>query len=84
MRRVSDQNIERQYAKVSVDGVAVTEYNWLFADSNTYKRWLEDEFVIPSGYIKGKDKVKINIIPIECSSKINFNIFELKIYAVNA
>ncbi len=64
LRRMSDQLIERQRAKVFVDGQEVVENEWYFADGNPFKRWLEDEFVIPSKYAAGKTALNIKIVPV--------------------
>ncbi|MDD4772137.1 MAG: DUF2961 domain-containing protein [Eubacteriales bacterium] len=79
IRRHSDQAKGRQMAAVYVDDEKVIEYPWYISDHNEIKRWLEDDFTIPSKYVKGKKNVKIMIIP---SNKL-WNTFGLKIYAVS-
>lgn len=63
LRRVSDQEKGRQKAAVFVDGERVTEYPWYVADHNPCKRWLEDEFVIPARYVRGKEAVTVRVAP---------------------
>lgn len=63
LRRVSDQEKGRQKAAVFVDEERVMEYPWYFADHNPCKRWLEDEFVIPARYVRGKETVTVRIVP---------------------
>ena len=82
IKRVSDQSECRQLAKVYVDGEEVTEYPWYFPDHNPYKSWLEDEFVIPGKYIKGKNAVTIRIVPLPCGGKTFFNEFGYRICGV--
>lgn len=76
IKRVSDQTECRQLAKVYVDGDEITEYPWYFPDHNPFKSWLEDEFIIPSKYVKNKKKLEIKIVPQSCGGKIYFNEFE--------
>jgi hypothetical protein len=64
IRRQSDQLRGRQCSRVFVDNVEVSESLWYFADSNPYKRWLDDEFEIPSKYTFGKSKIRIRIEPL--------------------
>lgn len=82
LRRVSDQKIGRQKAEVLIDGRKVTEYPWYFADRNPYKRWLEDEFVIPSGYVKGKREIEVKIVPMKIDGRMNWNEYEYQIFGV--
>lgn len=71
LRRVSDQKYGRQKAFVSVDKEAVEEYPWYFPDHNPYKRWLEDEFIIPRRYLAGKSDITITIEPQPCGSPLS-------------
>jgi len=61
LRRRSDQLHGRQQARVFVDGIPVTERTWYHPDSNTHRRWLEDEFEIPSHYTVNKKGARIRI-----------------------
>lgn len=73
-----------------VNGEEVTEYQWYFPDHNPYKSWLEDEFIIPSKYVEGKNMLEIKIIPQPCvcvilgepESKTYFNEFGYTILGV--
>ncbi len=64
LRRMSDQAQGRQCARVFVDGTPVGERLWYFADRNPYKRWLEDEFEIPTHMTAGKSSLRIRIEPV--------------------
>jgi len=81
IRRVSDQKLGRQFAEVYINGV-LCETPWYYPDSNEYKRWLEDEYIIPSKYFIGCAKMKIEIVPKECGGKATFNQFGIKILRV--
>ena len=82
LRRVSDQEKGRQKAAVFVDGEQVTEYPWYFADHNPCKRWLEDEFVIPARYVRGKDIATVRIVPEDAGAGLTWNLFDLQMFAV--
>lgn len=80
LRRISDQSEPRQMATVYVDEEAC-EKPWYVPACNPYLRWLEDEYIIPSAYLRGKDTVTIHIVPKECGGKTAFNQFGIEIYA---
>lgn len=61
LRRLSDQQQSRQCARVWVDNREVGI--WYLADSNPYKRWIEDEFEIPESFTRGKSTLRIRIVP---------------------
>lgn len=82
IRRVCDQSKCRQLAAVYVNGEEVTEYPWYFPDSNPYKSWLEDEFIIPNKYICGKKHFTVKIVPCKCGGKVFFNEFEYTVYGI--
>ena len=83
--RLSDQNDVRQAARVFVDGEEVTERLWYVADSNPYKRWLEDDFEIPAKYTKGKKSLNIRIVPVSMSKegKNTWNEAEYQVFCYN-
>ena len=86
LRRVSDQKNGRQKAFVYIDQVLVEEYPWYFPDYNPYKRWLEDEFIIPRRYLTGKSSITITIEPQPCGSPLSpdtvtWNEFGYQIFA---
>ena len=85
LRRLSDQNDVRQAARVFVDGEEVTERLWYVADSNPYKRWLEDDFEIPARYTKGKKSLNIRIVPVSMSKegKNTWNEAEYQVFCYN-
>lgn len=85
LRRVSDQKYGRQKASVYVDQTLVEEYPWYFSDHNPYKRWLEDEFVIPLKYLTGKTSITVTIEPQPCGGPespdtVTWNEFGYQIY----
>ena len=85
LRRLSDQNDVRQAARVFVEGEEVTERLWYVADSNPYKRWLEDDFEIPAKYTKGKKSLNIRIVPVSMSKegKNTWNEAEYQVFCYN-
>jgi hypothetical protein len=82
LRRRSDQNTGRQRARVYVDGVPVTERSWYFADRNTIKRWLDDEFVIPASYTHGKNSITIRIEPQESGGIKTWNQYYFWVFSL--
>jgi D-arabinan exo alpha-(1,3)/(1,5)-arabinofuranosidase (non-reducing end) len=62
VRRVSDQANAYQDAKVFIDGRYVGE--WFEPLGNTYSRWLEDDFDVPSSATAGRSSVVIRIEPV--------------------
>lgn len=56
------------------------EYAWYFADRNSMKRWLEDEFVIPYQYLEGKNHIEVQIVPVETDGKVNWNEFGYQVF----
>ena len=53
-------------------GEESAERLWYVADSNPYKRWLEDDFEIPVRYTKGKKSLNIRIVPVSMFEEGNF------------
>jgi hypothetical protein len=45
------------------DNVEVSDIFVYFADSNPYKRWIDDEFEIPSKYNLGRVKLEFGLNP---------------------
>ena len=68
---ISSQNEGVRLRRLS-DGEEVTERLWYVADSNPYKRWLEDDFEIPVRYTKGKKSLNIRIVPVSMFEEGNF------------
>ena len=64
IRRMSNQSHGMQCAEVYVDGQKMFPV-WYVADFNPFKRWLDDEYEIPSSISKGKKCLKIRICPIK-------------------
>lgn len=81
LRRVSDQKVGRQRARVLIDGAPTAEA-WYFADHNPYKRWLEDEYVIPAKYVQGKEELEVRIVPERVNGEVNWNEFGYQIFGV--
>ena len=65
IKRVSTQQNGRMEAEVYIDGCKVTERNWLYPDFNDCYRLLEDSFSVPSRYTIGKDKITVEIRPLD-------------------
>jgi hypothetical protein len=59
LRRMYDQGIASQKARVSVDGRTVGI--WYVAGENLYHRWSESDFIIPAAYTEGKRYIVIRI-----------------------
>ncbi len=81
LRRVSDQAVGRQLARVSVDGKPC-DTPWYVADANPVLRWLEDEYVIPSAALQGKTSARITIEPLPCAGTTSFNQFGLQVFGL--
>ena len=83
LRRRSDQVARGQRASVYVDGAKIPDHDWYAADGNPNFRWLEDEFLIPASYTKGKHQIHLRIEPVITDGKTNWNessysVFSLK------
>ncbi|MEJ7651083.1 MAG: DUF2961 domain-containing protein [Nakamurella sp.] len=61
LRRLSDQRVGYQQAKVSVDGTAVG--TWQQPLANTTSAWLEDSFQLPSSATRGKRTITVTLTP---------------------
>ncbi len=59
LRRMYDQGIASQQARVLVDGHVVG--NWYVAGRNIYHRWAESDFMIPAAYTRGKSSIVVRI-----------------------
>lgn len=75
LRRRSDQVKRGQRARISVDGKQVSERTWIAPDGNPHFRWLEDEFMIPPAYTRGKRKIVVRIEPepVDERQMLNWN-----------
>ena len=65
LKRVCLQDRGFMCASVSVDGIPVSERDWLYPDQNEFYSLLEDSFLIPAKYTAGKREIYIEIHPIE-------------------
>lgn len=81
LRRVSDQRLPRQMAEVLVDGHAC-QRKWYFADSNPYKRWLEDEYVLTIRELGGPGTHLIELRPTTTPWENPWNLFGMKVFAL--
>lgn len=79
LRRLLDQNVGRQAARVSVDGVAVG--TWSTPQKNTSHGWREDEIDLPSGVTSGKSRIHVKIEFV--SSDNDWNEFEYRALSVS-
>lgn len=82
LRRRSDQITGRQRARVFVDGERVESRSWYFADRNPYKRWLEDEFEIPSKHTAGKTDITVRLVFEQEGENRAWNEFYYWIYSL--
>ena len=82
LRRRSDQMTGRQRANVYVDGTLVAERSWYVADRNPYKRWLEDEFVIPASYTAGKSDIAVRLEYVQNGETRVWNEFYYWVYTL--
>ncbi len=62
LRRLFDQGIPDQRAKIEVDGEPAGI--WFNAGRNKWKIWAEDEFMIGTELTAGKDEIMIRITPL--------------------
>ena len=81
LARRSDQRNGRQHARVSVDGVVVSEGDWYVADRNPHCRWLEDGFEVPAAYTRGKDTLRIEIKRVGESDSPAWSEFRYWVYS---
>ncbi|HJD23264.1 MAG TPA: DUF2961 domain-containing protein [Firmicutes bacterium] len=63
LQRVSRQDQGPMEASLSVDGEEIPQH-WLYADGNPYYRLLEDAFLIPERFVRGKRRAEIRIRPL--------------------
>ena len=84
LRRRSDQAQPRQLAAVYVDGKKIVERNWLYADQNQHFRWVEDQFIIPANYTKGKTLIRLKIEPIPFQGKVSWNESSYKVFSIHS
>lgn len=80
--RTSCQLYPQQRAEVWVDGVRVTEKDWYHADNNKKFMWLDDSFVIPQKYTKGKNTLKIEIRPQSIDGNVAWTDSRYQIYSI--
>lgn len=66
LRRMYDQGIASQQARVLVDGHVVGA--WYVAGRNFYHRWSESDFMIPAAYTRGKHSIVVRIRYLSGSS----------------
>lgn len=59
LRRMYDQGIASQEARVLVDGHVVG--TWYVAGRNVYHRWAESDFTIPAAYTAGKTSIVVRV-----------------------
>lgn len=82
--RTSNQRAARQLAEVYVDGSRVEERNWYHADGNPHMQWLDDSFVIPARYTRGKSSVKIRIVPKAAGAAVAWTDSAYRVYSLRA
>ena len=79
LKRVSLQKTGPAAAEVYIDDEKVTERIWLYPDHNGYYSLLEDSFLIPERFTRGKTHIKIEIQPLNSS----WNEGRYRIFAVS-
>lgn len=77
--RRSDQKEGRQRAEVWVDGVRVSERDWMMSDANPYQRWLDDTFQIPIRYTAGKTEATLRFVRGGGPNAPAWNVFALRV-----
>jgi hypothetical protein len=78
LRRLFDQHIGRQHARVIVDDTYVGD--WYSPGANPTHAWREDEFAIPKSASVGKSALHLRIQFV--SSDLDYNEFEYRAYSV--
>ena len=78
--RTSNQQRQRQRAEVYVDGIRIKERCWYHVSSNEHMQWLDDSFVIPSAYTKGKREILIEIRPLPVDDVVSWTDVAYRIY----
>ncbi len=62
LRRMFDQKLGPQFARVSVEGEVVGQ--WFIPESNATLRWAERDFFVPARIAKGKTTVQVKVEPM--------------------
>ncbi|WP_394828584.1 DUF2961 domain-containing protein [Pendulispora albinea] len=78
LRRLLDQGIGRQRARVSIDGQIVTD--WYTPGANPSHPWLEDEIYLPPSATVNRSSLRVRIDFL--SSAVDYNEFEYRAYSV--
>lgn len=76
LRRMYDQSIASQNAKVYVDDIYVGE--WYRPSENTFHAWREDDFALPASVTAGKNQIEIRL---ECSGSQDWSEFQYQIFS---
>ena len=82
VRRVSDQRLPRQLARVSVNGRELADLPWFVQDCNPYHRWLEDDYPVAARNLRPGEVNVIRIEPQPCDGVTSFNDFGYRVFAV--
>jgi hypothetical protein len=77
LRRRMDYGTADQVVAVYV-GASFVGY-WYTSGSNTYKRWRDDEFLLPAWATAGKPKVRVWLAPLSGSA---WNAFRYEVYSL--
>lgn len=78
LRRLTDQARGYQAARVYVDGEKVGV--WKQPMSNTYQRWLEDQFMLPASMTAGKESITVRLVPLEGAPEWHAARYEAFVY----
>lgn len=73
LRRLADQSVGGQAARVTVDGAAVG--TWIQPLHNPHHRWREDAFEIPASLTTGKSTIEVTIEPMSAWNAARYEAF---------
>ncbi len=83
IKRTSSQEKGRQAATVSIDGATVEERIWYYGDYNPHCCWLDDYFLVPSKYTKGKKRITVTLAPMSFEgAEVTWNHASFEVYSL--
>lgn len=82
LRRVSDQRLPRQLARVTVNGREMAELPWFVQDCNPVHRWLEDDYPIDGRHLRLGSENVVSVEALSCDGVVAFNDFGYRAFAV--
>ena len=75
LRRLLDQSVGRQAARISIDDVAAG--TWKTPSLNQTFRWREDDFWVPPALTRGKDRVVVKVAPETRWNEFSYEAYSL-------